>query len=75
MALKDTRRRTEHHDASQDERVLLEAEAANFLRVSTSFLRNARLRQLGPAYLRLGRAIRYRLADLQDWLAGQVGRP
>jgi hypothetical protein len=75
MALKDTRRYPEKHQASQDDCVLLEAEAANFLRVSTSFLRNARVRQLGPAYLRLGRAIRYRLTDLQDWLAGQVGRP
>ena len=43
-------------------------EAASLLRVSRSFLMKARLRGDGPRYLKVGRAVRYREADLLDWL-------
>ena len=42
------------------ERLLTPREAADFLRVSTSWLAKARMRGDGPPYAKLGRSIRYR---------------
>lgn len=55
---------------------LNEADAATYLGVSHFTLRQARARTWakpyrqpsGPAYLKLGRSVRYRLADLDAWL-------
>lgn len=41
--------------------------AAQRLRVSESFLNKLRSQGGGPRYLRLGRAVRYRDQDLDDW--------
>ena len=49
--------------------VLREADAAKYIGFSRSFLRKGRLEGRGPAYLRLGRQIRYRIADLDQWLS------
>lgn len=46
-----------------------EAGAAEFCGVARSTLRNWRSLRQGPPFLRLGRRIRYRLADLDRWLA------
>jgi predicted DNA-binding transcriptional regulator AlpA len=43
--------------------------AAALLNVSRSFMNKARLAGDGPAFLRLGRAVRYSRADLAEWLA------
>jgi hypothetical protein len=48
-------------------------EAADFLRVSISFLMKARLRGDGPRYRKLGRCVRYSAADLEVYLK-QSGR-
>jgi predicted DNA-binding transcriptional regulator AlpA len=37
--------------------------------MSTPFVRQARMRAKGPAYCRIGRSIRYRVSDLDAWLA------
>jgi predicted DNA-binding transcriptional regulator AlpA len=50
------------------ERLLTAKDAASLLRLSTSYLAKARMRGDGPAYLKLGRAIRYRDSDLLDWV-------
>jgi hypothetical protein len=50
------------------ERLLTPKEAATVLRLSISFLAKARIRGDGPAYVKLGRAIRYRQSTLLDWL-------
>ena len=50
------------------------AEAALYLSVSRSFLRKARMdgdrenHAPGPPYVKIGRMIRYRKADLDAWL-------
>jgi len=44
-------------------------EAARWAKVSESYLNKARLTGDGPRFIRLGRAIRYRLADLEAWAA------
>jgi hypothetical protein len=42
--------------------------AAKILGFSASYLRQARMRNTGPAFVRVGRSIRYRVDDLRDFL-------
>ena len=51
-----------------------EIEAAEYLCLSRSFMRQRRCRGGGPCYVKLGRAIRYSLADLNAWLAENTRR-
>jgi hypothetical protein len=44
-------------------------EAANFLRLSKSFLDKRRLDGAGPVYLKLGRRVVYDVKDLEVWAA------
>ena len=50
------------------ERLLTPKEAAELLRVSFSWLAKARMRGDGPAYMKVGRAIRYTDAALSQWM-------
>lgn len=50
------------------ERALSEHEAAAMLGLSVATLRLWRHRKKGPAFLRLGRAIRYRRADVERFM-------
>ena len=43
-------------------------EAAAYLNVSTQFLEIARSRGTGPPYCKVGRAVRYRRAGLDEWM-------
>jgi helix-turn-helix protein len=43
-------------------------EAARILRVSVSWLAKARMRGDGPAYIKVGRSIRYTEAALTQWM-------
>jgi hypothetical protein len=50
---------------------LSEGDASIYLGMSRSFLRKARMRGQhgpGPVYVKLGYAVRYRIADLDAWL-------
>lgn len=49
-------------------------EAAEFLSLSTSWLAKLRMKGDGPAYVKLGRRIRYRRSDLLAWTEGAVCR-
>jgi len=55
-------------ELNSGERLLTPKEAANFLRLSVSWLAKARMRGDGPPYVKLGRAIRYREGALVQWL-------
>jgi hypothetical protein len=46
---------------------LTEAEAAAHLRTSIRTLRSLRQKAVGPAFVRVGRRIIYRLVDLKQW--------
>ncbi len=46
-------------------------EAAEYLNLSVSWLAICRMHQRGPAFYRHGRAVRYRIVDLEAWLAQQ----
>jgi hypothetical protein len=48
--------------------VVNEHEAAKFLKKSVQTLRNDRCSRKGPAYLKLGRSVRYRVSDLLDYI-------
>jgi predicted DNA-binding transcriptional regulator AlpA len=54
------------------ERLLTAKEAANFLRLSSSWLAKARMRGDGPPYVKLGRSIRYREGVLVQWMKSCV---
>ena len=49
------------------EALLTTAEVAERLRVSTSFLAKARVTGLGPTFIKLGRACRYRPTDVENY--------
>ena len=47
------------------------AAAAAHLSLAPITLAKMRIASGGPRYLKFGRAVRYRLTDLHDWIAGQ----
>jgi predicted DNA-binding transcriptional regulator AlpA len=53
---------------TRTERLLTPKEAADALRVSLSWLAKARMRGDGPAFVRVGRSIRYTEAALLQWI-------
>lgn len=54
---------TGNHD-----RLLTEAQAADHLNLSVRTLQAWRSRGFGPPFIRAGRAVRYRRADLDRWI-------
>ena len=56
-------------------RLLTDPEAATYIGMSISFLRQGRMegrranRSPGPPFIKMGKAIRYDLQDLDAWLA------
>lgn len=52
--------------------LLTAREAAERLKLSESYLEKARIRGDGPRFVRLGRSIRYRLEDLEAWVASRA---
>jgi predicted DNA-binding transcriptional regulator AlpA len=48
--------------------LLTASEAARLLKLSVSWLAKARMRGDGPAYIKVGRSIRYTEIALQQWL-------
>ena len=61
--------------ASEEKAVVLnEKDAARYICMSRPYLRKCRCegnvgnRTPGPPYVKLGRAVRYRVADLDEWL-------
>ncbi len=47
-------------------------QAANYLALSVTTLEKYRVYGGGPSFVRLGRAVRYRTADLNAWLESRV---
>ena len=58
--------------ATELERLLTPREAADFLRVSESWLAKARMRGDGPPFVKIGRSIRYRQSDLVRWMRSRT---
>jgi predicted DNA-binding transcriptional regulator AlpA len=55
--------------ASDTDGLLVETEAAQFLSLSVRTLQAWRHRGIGPSFIRAGRAVRYRRADILGWIA------
>jgi len=54
-----------------DDRFIDDNDSAERLGVSVKTLRRWRLLGRGPRWYKLGRAVRYSVADLRSWLAAQ----
>lgn len=55
-------------------RLISTKELAHFLNLSHRTLENMRLKEKGPSYVRIGRAIRYREHEVLLWIEqGSVG--
>lgn len=50
------------------DRLLSAPEAAKYLGTTANRLANLRSRREGPSYVKIGRAVRYRLADLEAFV-------
>lgn len=55
----------------QREPYITTREAAEFLGLSVATLNKWRVIGLGPAYFKLGKAVRYRLSELEEWASSQ----
>lgn len=54
--------------------ILTTREAASYCRLGKPTLERFRITGDGPAYLKLGGAVRYRRCDLDAWLAARLTR-
>ncbi|MFA7586264.1 MAG: helix-turn-helix domain-containing protein [Novosphingobium sp.] len=54
--------------------LLVVKEAADYCRLSQSYLNTLRVSGGGPAFLKLGSAVRYRRTDLDAWLESRLAR-
>lgn len=53
----------------EKEKLLKESEVARLVDVSPYTLRNQRHCGRGPAYVKFGRAVRYRVSDIEKYIA------
>ena len=60
------------NNKNNDNHLFTSKEAANELKVSESFLAKARMRGTGPAFIQIGRAVRYSRAALETFKALQT---
>jgi len=53
-------------------RLLTQSDAAKLLRLSERTLERLRVTGGGPKFIKAGRSVRYREADLEAWIAARV---
>jgi len=58
-----------------DAKLLDESQTAHYLNMSASFLRKARLKRTSPPYIKIGRVVRYRMSDLQEFVENRIVMP
>lgn len=62
-------RETPHTTAADGPRpVLTEVDTSKYIGLSRAWLRQARMYGRGPRYIKVGRSVRYRVSDLDEWL-------
>jgi predicted DNA-binding transcriptional regulator AlpA len=59
-------------DPTSIERLLTPSETATSLGISLSWLAKARLRGDGPAYIKIGRTVRYSMSAIRDYLRARM---
>ncbi len=62
----------EHNETKQPQKLLTPVEAASYLGVCKSTLAKRRITHSNPAYIKLGKSVRYRLSDLDLWVESRV---
>lgn len=62
-------------DLEPDDRLLDPTDVSALLSIPTATLANWRSNSVGPPYLRVGRHVRYRQCDLDEWIESRVRRP
>ena len=55
-----------------NETMLTTVEAAQYCGLSPRTLEKRRAKQAGPRFVKLGRLVKYRLRDLEEWIARSV---
>ena len=60
---------------SPDDRCLKTDELAKYLGMSAKTLKTYRADGLGPAFVKIGRMVRYRLSDVNKWRDSRVYDP
>lgn len=60
-----------HPELSQ---LLNQTEFCNHARKSEAWAERARLEGTGPPYIKIGRSVRYRASDVEDWLEANLRR-
>jgi predicted DNA-binding transcriptional regulator AlpA len=58
--------------ANSEDYLLHPTEVAKLLNVSDSWLAKSRLTGTGPVFVKIGRAVRYRLAAVQDFIKART---
>lgn len=66
--------RRRHGGAVKMEDLFNTAEAAEYVRLAAITLERMRLSGEGPAFVKLGRSVRYRRIDVDNWIASRVVR-
>jgi excisionase family DNA binding protein len=51
-----------------DDKLLDSSELAKYLGVAESTIKKYRLEGVGPAYVKIGHLVRYRIADVDEWV-------
>lgn len=51
-----------------EQRLLTREQTADFLQVPISLLESFATRRVGPRFIKVGRLVRYRMQDLEQWL-------
>lgn len=54
--------------------VLNTEDAAKRIGIAVSTLEKSRVNGTGPQYIKLGRLVRYRVSDLDEWIASRLVR-
>lgn len=75
LALARVRLRQEHDQGMGGDELLTTVEVAQYLRVGVNTLEQWRSRGKGPAFVRVGRRVRYRRREIEEWMEHQETRP
>ena len=57
-----------------DDKIFTPKQLAKYLETSVSALSQYRALGIGPVYLKIGRMVRYRLSDVDEWLRKKASR-
>lgn len=53
-------------------RLMTSREVAEYLRISESLINSYRADGIGPVYIKMGKLVRYRLEDVEEWMSKQA---